>query len=275
MTSPATYYGHNSEQLKDGGTCPAKDCVPNAYRTVIDAQTAGMTIVPAPAIRKAADVPCTRGLTQQEAANGVKALTGLVGAPHYDLNRQQVADAIVAFGSIEISLLYRRILNYSWRNSTTFTGGHGTTIAAIRTNPTTGIQEVLWGDPLADGRVMADGKRAHVGFQWVPASVIFAAAEDRGGGVINILVPPDARYASRRTTSSTPLRTSPQATAGAVTTLPLGATVRVRRPVVGGPWTIGTKKASTWWEIDQVGGVAVSKKYPGRTVLYAAAGRLH
>lgn len=277
MTTPADYRGTNREQLHDGGDCPAKDCVPCSHATATDAATAGAWQLTGPGIRKAAGVSCTTGLTQQQAANGTSSSTSgdVVFTVQYDLNRQQVVDRVQGFGPIEISLAYRRILSYSFRNSSTFTGGHGTVILAFRTN-SAGALECLWDDPLADGRVMADGKLAHKGPQWVRADVILAAAEDRGGGpgCINISAAPDSKYAARKTRSSTPLRVSPASGATTAVTLPTGTRVRVRRPVAGTPWTLDGITASGWWEIDQVAGVAVSSKYPGHTVLYAAGRRL-
>lgn len=278
MTLPATYVGTNREQLHDGGSCPGKDCVPCSHATGTDVATAGAWQLTGPGIRHAASVSCTTGLTQQQAANGVASVTNgeVVWHVHYDLDRQQVVDYVAAYGSLEISLAYRRILSYSFRNSTTFTGGHGTVILAFRHNPTTGVLECEWDDPLADGRVMADGKLAHKGPQWVRADVILAAAEDRGGGpgCINVSLAPDSRSAAKKARSSTPLRISPASGATVAATIATGTSVRVRRPVHGSAWTLDGVTAAGWWEIDQVAGQAVSAKYPGHTYLYAAGRRL-
>jgi hypothetical protein len=278
MTAPASYVGRNREQLHDGGSCPSKDCVACAHATGSDVATAGRWQLSGPGIRSAAHVSCTSGLTQQQAADGVKSLTNgeVVWTPHYDLTRQQIVDYVAAFGPVEISQAYRRILSYSWRNSSTFTGGHGTLILAFRKNPTTGVLECLWDDPLADGRLMSDGKHAHKGPQWVRADVVLAAGEDRGGGPgqINICLAPDSRYAAKKAVSLAPLRTSPSGIATRVVSIAAGTRVRVRRPVAGGAWTLDGVTASGWWEIDQIAGVAVSAKYPGHTFLYAAGRRL-
>jgi hypothetical protein len=281
MTAPVTYHGHNRAQLKDGGPCPGKDCVPCSHATGTDAATAGAWQLTGPGIRSAAHVSCTTGtggLTQQQAADGVKSATSgeVVWTVYYDLDRQQVVDHVRSYGPLEISLAYRRILSYSFRNSTTFTGGHGTLILEFRKNPTTGVLECLWDDPLADARVMADGKHAHIGPQWVRADVILAASEDRGGGPgqINVSLAPDSRYAAKKARSSTPLRALPSGNAEAIATLPTGTSVRAKRPVNGASWVLDGISGSGWWEIDQVAGVAVSTKYPGHTVLYAVGPRL-
>lgn len=278
MSTPATYVGTNREQLHDGGSCPAKDCVACSHATGTDVATAGAWQLTGPGIRSAAHVSCTTGLTQQQAANGVSSETNgeVVWTVHYDLDRQEVVDYVAAYGPLEISLAYRRILSYSFRNSSTFTGGHGTDILAFRHNPTTGVLECEWDDPLADGRVMADGKRAHKGPQWVRADVILAAAEDRGGGpgCINVSLAPDSRNATKKARSSTPLRIAPDASADSVATIAINTRVRVRRPVHGSTVTLDGVTSAGWWEIDQVAGVAVSTKYPGHTVLYAAGRRL-
>lgn len=258
-----TYLGTLQTQLHDGGYCPAKDCVPCSGATVTDLATAGKFRFSGPEIRHAAGISCTSGLTQQQMANGVKNLTGgeVAWTVHYDLNRQQVIDYVRAFGALEISLLYRRILYYSFRNSGQFTGGHGTVIIAVRTTDNPWNLEFLWGDPLADGRDLYDGTHAHTSYQWVRADVILAAAEDRGGGVINVAIPPDSRYATKRTVTSTPLRLAPNATSSVVSTASIGATLRVRRPVKGSVWDVANKTGTGWWEVDQVNGKAVSLRY--------------
>ena len=266
-----TYYGALQTQLHDGGNCPAKDCVACSGGTGTDVATAGRYIFTGPQIRHAASVSCTTGLTQQQMANGVQSLSGgsVVWTPHYNLTRQEVIDYVRGFGLLEISLLYRRILNYSFRNSASFTGGHGTDILAVRDTTHSWGLEFLWGDPLADGRNLYDGTHAHTGYQWVRADVILAAAEDRGGGAgqINVCVPPDSRFATKVTTSSTPLRVLPTGTSTVVQTIPYGTKVRVRRPVNGTTWTLNGKSGTGWWEIDMVNGKSV-------TLRYAAAIRL-
>lgn len=275
------YYGHNYEQMHDGGPCPSKDCVPAVHVTLTDTATAGRWKSPrvtAPNIRSAAGSSCwsgTGGMSFDAADRGVAYRTnGEVNFNvRYWINAQMLRDAVKAGKPADVSTLYSVFLGTPYACSEVFRGRHSVGLLHIRYNARLRREEGLIADPLADGRVLPSGRRCRKGLGWVPMSLIYRAANaSAGGSSVHATFAPDTTNAVKTVVStSARVYSDKSLTSRAVATLTAGTKVTVVGARTGTRWTFGDRVGTGWWRLSHVAGVAVTTRYGQSSVFMAGA----
>ncbi len=220
----------------DGSKFQWENCVLAACTELIGRVTVGRLRIPAPVLRKRTGDK-DGGVTYDQAASAVADETdnAIILRPRYGLERSQVRDMAASGRAFCISLDCTVTVGTK-RATGTFKGCHTVYVNeyAWRTNGACECERELTAK--GHGEFQVEDPGTSRGYRWWSASLLFRAAEARGGGRINTLVGTDTEGVTRFGKMNGRIRETPFTDGPDLGPVVLGQSYSVIATEVGGPW---------------------------------------
>lgn len=241
----------------DGSEFASKNCVFAACTELIGRSTVGRLRVPAPLLRVISK-DRDGGVTYSQAAEAVANATdgSVLLKERYGLDRAQVRDMAASGRGFCISLDCSVTVNTA-RATNSFTGFHTVYVSDYewRTEGACQCERNLTTQDHGEFCVDDPGTRAR--YQWWSASLLYRAAERRGGGAMNTLAGPDTEGVVRVGRMKGRIRRTASTEGEDLGPVEQSKEYRVIATVNGGPWLRADgSTAFGWHKIEHQGGVA-------------------
>jgi hypothetical protein len=252
-----TPYREEPYQQMDGSDFAKSNCVLAACTELVGRVTVGALRIPASRLRDISK-DTFKGLTYSQAALAVLAATKnqILLEPRFGLSRDQVRDLAAAGRAFAISIDCSVTVNTA-RATNAFTGGHSIYVGDYEFREAGSVCRCEKNLATAHGEFNVEDPGTRARYQWWSASLLFAAAEKRGGGAINVLVGRDTEGVQRKGAMAGKLRKEARVDADEVAPVVIGQVYDVIETLNGGPWKRadgGT--AFGWHKVRHNGGTA-------------------
>lgn len=235
----------------DNTTYARYNCVLASSVMLIDRATVSAKRPRTSSLRYHSKVTALRGVTYGEAAVAAKVF-GVTLEPRYGLSRESVKNLVDGGRAIGISI-DTSVTRYTSRRTGTFVGGHTIYVndyrwvtSGCRCERNTSIDHAEY--------QCEDPGTTSAGYLWWSASLLYRAAEKRGGGKINVLVSRDTEGVSRVAVMSGGIRAASTSTAAKIKSISVGTSYAVTYTVTGGTWRRSNGTYGNGWHHVSVSG---------------------